>query len=101
MVGTFNELTYLNGVPQTLADQLKNFDQWDGPQTYPHFAAGWAVAGDTPFAYSKQVVSDFGGTKNGMVVHWPSGKPPPTAWSRRGVRLVQSVSKCRLSIKVL
>src|SRR5262249_31497516 len=62
-----------NGVPQTLADQLKNLDKWGGPGTYPHFAADWAVAGDTPFAYSKQVASDFGGTRNGMVVHWPRG----------------------------
>jgi arylsulfatase len=71
MVGTFNELTYFNGVPQTLADQLKNLDKWGGPETYPHFAAGWAIAGNTPFAWSKQIASDFGGTKNGMVVHWP------------------------------
>jgi arylsulfatase len=73
MVGTFNEMTYFNGVPQTLADQLKYLDQWGGPGTYPHFAAGWAIAGNTPFAWSKQVASDFGGTKNGMVVHWPKG----------------------------
>ncbi|QJX00859.1 arylsulfatase [Frigoriglobus tundricola] len=72
-VGTFNELTYFNGVPQTLGDQLKNLDKWGGPETYPHFAAGWAIAGNTPFAWSKQVASDFGGTKNGMVVHWPRG----------------------------
>lgn len=73
MVGTFNELTYFNGVPQALPDQLKNLDKWGGPETYPHFAAGWAIAGNTPFAWSKQVASDFGGTKNGMVVHWPKG----------------------------
>jgi arylsulfatase len=73
MVGTFNEMTAFNGVPQTLADQLKYLDKWGGPETYPHFAAGWAVAGNTPFAWSKQIASDFGGTKNGMVVHWPKG----------------------------
>jgi arylsulfatase len=39
--------------------------------SYPHMAAGWAVAGDTPFAWTKQVASNFGGTRNGMVVHWP------------------------------
>ena len=44
-----------------------------GRKSYPHFAAGWAVAGDTPFAWTKQVASDFGGTQNGMVVHWPKG----------------------------
>jgi arylsulfatase len=73
MVGTFNEMTYFNGVPQTLADQIKHLDNWGGPETYPHFAAGWAIAGNTPFAWSKQIASDFGGTKNGMVVHWPKG----------------------------
>jgi arylsulfatase len=73
MVGTFNEMTYFNAVPQTLADQLKHLDNWGGPETYPHFAAGWAIAGNTPFAWSKQIASDFGGTKNGMVVHWPKG----------------------------
>jgi arylsulfatase len=73
MVGTFNELTMFNGIPQTLADQLKYLDKWGGPETYPHFAAGWAIAGNTPFAWGKQVAGDFGGTKNGMVVHWPRG----------------------------
>jgi arylsulfatase len=41
--------------------------------TYSHYAAGWAVAGDTPFAWTKQVASSYGGTRNGMVVHWPKG----------------------------
>ena len=73
LVGMFNEMTYFNGVPETVADQLKKLDKWGGPETFPHFAAGWAIAGDTPFAWSKQVASDFGGTKNGMVVRWPKG----------------------------
>ena len=42
-----------------------------GPNTYGHYAAGWAVAGDTPFTWTKQVASSYGGTRNGMVVHWP------------------------------
>ncbi len=71
--GTSNEMTFFNGVQQTVADQLRYLDHWGGPETYPHFAAGWAIAGDTPFAWSKQVASDYGGTKNGMVVHWPKG----------------------------
>ena len=73
MNGTSNEMTFFNGVQETVADQLKFLATWGGPDTYPHFAAGWAVAGNTPFAYSKQVASDYGGTKNGMVVHWPKG----------------------------
>ncbi len=48
-------------------------DQWGGPETYPHMAAGWAVAFDSPLSWTKQVASDFGGTSNGMVVHWPKG----------------------------
>jgi arylsulfatase A-like enzyme len=73
MNGTSNEMTFFNGVQESVADQLKVLDKWGGPQTYPHFAAGWAIAGNAPFAWSKQVGSDWGGSKNGMVVHWPKG----------------------------
>jgi arylsulfatase A-like enzyme len=73
MVGMFNELTFFNGVQETVADQLKNLENWGGPGTFPHYAAGWAIAGNTPFAWAKQVASDFGGTRNGMVVRWPKG----------------------------
>jgi arylsulfatase len=73
MNGMFNEMTYFNGIPETVPDMLKHVDEWGGPSTYPHMAAGWAVALDAPFAWTKQVASDFGGTRNGMVVHWPSG----------------------------
>jgi arylsulfatase len=52
---------------------LKVLDKWGGPETYPHMAAGWAVAFNAPFGWMKQVPSDFGGTRNGMVVHWPKG----------------------------
>jgi arylsulfatase A-like enzyme len=69
--GMFSEMTYFNGVTETVPDMLKHLDNWGDPHTYPHMAAGWAVAGDTPFAWTKQVASDFGGTRNGMVVHWP------------------------------
>jgi arylsulfatase len=72
MNGLFNETTFFNGVPETVQDQLKYLDDWGGPNTYPHMAAGWAVAGDTPFSWTKQVASDFGGTRNGMVIHWPA-----------------------------
>ena len=73
MNGMFNEMTYFNLVPETVEDQLKHLDQWGSPETYPHMAAGWAVAFDTPFMWTKQVASNFGGTRNGMVVHWPKG----------------------------
>jgi arylsulfatase len=73
MNGMFSEMTYFNGVQETLQDMLKHYDDWGGPSTYPHMAAGWAVAGDTPFTWAKQVASNYGGTRNGMVVHWPKG----------------------------
>jgi len=71
MSGLFNEMTFLNGVEESVQDILKRYDELGGPMSYPHMAAGWAVAGDTPFAWTKQVASSFGGTRNGMVVHWP------------------------------
>lgn len=73
MNGLFNEMTYFNGVPETIQEQLKHIDEWGGPNTYPHFAAGWAVAMDAPFSWTKQVASDFGGTRNGIIIHWPLG----------------------------
>ncbi len=71
MNGLFNEMTYFNGVQETVQDILKHYDDLGGPLSYPHMAAGWAVAGDTPFTWTKQVPSNFGGTRNGMVIHWP------------------------------
>ena len=71
--GMFNEYTYFNGVHETVPQLLKVIDKWGSPETYPHMAAGWSMALDTPFAWMKQVASDFGGTRNGMVVHWPKG----------------------------
>jgi arylsulfatase A-like enzyme len=74
--GMFSEMTYFNGVQEKVADMLKKMDKWGGPETYPHMAAGWAVAFDTPYQWTKQVASDFGGTKVGMAVHWPKGIKP-------------------------
>ena len=71
--GMFNEYTYFNGVHEKVGDMLKRLEQWGGPETYPHMAAGWSVALDAPFGWMKQVPSDFGGTRNGMVVRWPKG----------------------------
>jgi arylsulfatase A-like enzyme len=71
MFGMFNELTFFNGVQETVEEMLKHYDEWGGPSTYPHMAAGWAVAGDTPFMWTKQIPSNYGGTRNGMIVSWP------------------------------
>jgi len=73
MNGMYNEMSYFNAVPETVQEMLKHYDEWGGPNTYPHFAAGWAVAMDAPFAWTKQVASNFGGTRNGMVIRWPNG----------------------------
>ncbi|MGB5192258.1 MAG: arylsulfatase [Polyangiales bacterium] len=74
--GMFSEMTYFNGVEERVADMLKHLDDWGGPTTYPHMAAGWAVAFDTPYTWTKQVPSDPGGTKVGTVIHWPKGIQP-------------------------
>jgi len=71
--GMFSEMTYFNSVQETVPDMLKFLDKWGGPETYPHMAAGWAVALDTPFQWTKQVASDHGGTKVGMAIRWPKG----------------------------
>jgi len=73
MIGMFNENTYFNGVQETIDMQLSRINQLGTEHTYNHFAAGWAVAGNTPFTWTKQVASNFGGTRNGMVMHWPAG----------------------------
>lgn len=72
MNGVVNEMSYFNGVEETAADVLKHYDELGGPNSYGHYAAGWAVAGNTPFTWTKQVASNYGGTRNGMVVYWPA-----------------------------
>jgi len=72
-VGLYNEMTYFNGVTENVDDLIPLLDEWGGPETFPHMANGWAVAFDAPFSWTKQVASDFGGTRNGMVIHWPEG----------------------------
>jgi len=71
--GMFSEMTYFNGVQETVEDMIQFIDKWGGPETYPHMAAGWAVALDTPYKWTKQMASDHGGTKVGMAVYWPKG----------------------------
>jgi arylsulfatase A-like enzyme len=73
MNGVFNENAYFNGISEPISEQLKRIDLLGGPMTYSHYAAGWAVAGDAPFTWTKQVASNFGGTRNGMVAFWPKG----------------------------
>ena len=71
MNGLFNEMTYFNGKAESVQDVLKHLDDLGGPNSYGHYAAGWAVAGNTPFMWTKQVAGNYGGTRNGMVIYWP------------------------------
>lgn len=71
-VGTYNEIAALNGVPGTTEQMMQYMDKWGGPETYPHFAMGWAWAGTTPFPWVKQIAGHLGGSRTGMVVRWPA-----------------------------
>ena len=69
--GLLNENSFFNDVPETLADNLKHIDELGGPKHFNHFPCGWAWAMNTPFQWTKQIASHFGGTRNPMVVSWP------------------------------
>jgi arylsulfatase A-like enzyme len=73
--GAFNETCMLNGVLgiETPAFMLSKIDEFGGPKAYNHYAVGWAHAMDTPYQWTKQVASHWGGTRNGTIVHWPNG----------------------------
>ena len=71
--GTYNEMINFNGAaaletPEFLMERL---DKLGGPESYNHYAVGWAHAMDTPYQWTKQVASHWGGTRNGTIVHWP------------------------------
>ncbi|MBL8895436.1 MAG: arylsulfatase [Rhizobiales bacterium] len=70
--GTPNEVLSLNGIPVPVKDQLAFYDAWGSDKTYPHMAAAWSLAFDTPFQWMKQVASHFGGTRQGMAMSWPA-----------------------------
>lgn len=71
LVGTVNEIATLNGFQPPIEDVISRMDEWGMPGTSPHYAVGWAWAGDTPFQWTKQVASHFGGTRNGTIISWP------------------------------
>jgi len=72
LVGTPNEVAMFNGVDVPVEDQLKYFyDAWGSNKTYNHMAVGWAWAFDTPFSWTKQIVSHLGGVRQGMAISWP------------------------------
>jgi len=70
--GTPNQWTAYNGVLDfPIADQMKFYDAWGSAATYPHMAVAWSWAFDTPFKYTKQIASHFGGTRQGLAISWP------------------------------
>jgi arylsulfatase len=73
--GCFNEMAPLTGFAdlETVEFLTERLDQLGGPEAYNHYAVGWAHAMDTPYQWTKQVASHFGGTRNGLIVHWPQG----------------------------
>ena len=71
--GSYNEMMALNGIVGKADQMMNHIDDWGSPNTFPHYAIGWAHACNTPFQWTKQIASHFGGTRNGMVVHWPNG----------------------------
>ena len=73
--GCFNELIVLNGAGglETTEFMASRIDKFGTPEAYNHYAVGWAHAMDTPYQWTKQVASHWGGTRNGTIVHWPNG----------------------------
>jgi arylsulfatase A-like enzyme len=70
--GTPNQWTSYNGILDfPIADQMKFYDAWGSAATYPHMAVAWAWAFDTPFKFTKQIASHFGGTRQGLAISWP------------------------------
>ena len=70
--GSLNENLFFNGVPESWEMALAHIDEIGGPKWFNHFPSAWAHAMNTPFQWTKQVASHFGGTRNGMVISWPA-----------------------------
>jgi arylsulfatase len=70
--GTPNEVAMFNGIEVPVADQLKFYDVWGSDKTYNHMAVPWAWAFDTPFTWTKQIASHWGGIRQGMAISWPN-----------------------------
>ena len=71
-LGTPNELITIEGLTMPVKEQLKFYDVWGSDKTYPHMSVAWSWAFDTPFKWTKQVASHFGGTRQGMAMSWPA-----------------------------
>jgi arylsulfatase len=75
MNGAFNEMANFNGMAALESPEfmLSKMDEFGSPSSYNHYAVGWAWAMDTPYQWTKQVASHWGGTRNGTIIHWPEG----------------------------
>jgi arylsulfatase A-like enzyme len=69
--GLLNEMAFFNAIPEEFSEVMRRMDELGGPKTFNHYPIGWAHAMDTPFQWTKQIASHFGGTRNGMVISWP------------------------------
>src|SRR5262249_27590436 len=80
ILGTPNDWTAYNGILDIpVKDQMKFYDAWGSPLTAPHMAVGWSWAFDTPFKWTKQIASHFGGTRQGLAISWPGHIDDPGA----------------------
>ena len=66
----------LNGIVGNASQMMNHIDDWGSPNSFRHYAIGWAHALDTPLQWTKQIASHWGGTRNGMVMHWPNESKP-------------------------
>jgi arylsulfatase len=73
--GLLNEMTFFNGVPEDIKEILDRADEIGTWKSYNHYPVGWANAMCTPFQWTKQIASHYGGTRNPMVISWPKGIP--------------------------
>jgi arylsulfatase len=71
LIGTPNEVASIQGIDVPVKDQFKFYDAWGSDLTYPHMAVAWSWAFDTPFSWTKQIASHFGGVRQGMAISWP------------------------------
>jgi len=69
--GLLNEMTFFNNIPEKFEEVLGRMDELGGPTTFNHYPIGWAHAMDTPFQWTKQIASHFGGTRNALAISWP------------------------------
>jgi arylsulfatase A-like enzyme len=90
--GTFNQMAAYNGildVPEPL--QLLHYEDWGSSATYPHMAVAWSWAFDTPFKWTKQVASHFGGTRQGLAISWPGHIKDPGGMRRQFHHIIDIV----------